>query len=168
MEQNGNGPARWLLVVKPEQRELFALLRERLEGSGIEVLVDRRRHERRRGSFGPGMDRRVSDRRRQRPLAQLSLMTAPVEAAPSPPAGESPKVEPSRVRDEAVAQRCPTCAEAIEHEMPRFPHPPARVEMEVAHMKGNGREGHHYVEIAAFTVSGRLILSQRVPARRSA
>ncbi len=52
--------------------------------------------------------------------------------------------------------------------MPRFPHPPARVEMEVGHLTGNGREGHHYVEIAAFTVSGRLLLSQRVPARRPA
>jgi hypothetical protein len=57
------------------------------------------------------------------------------------------------------------CAESVELELPRFPHPPARVEMEVGHSSGSGQ---HYAEIAAFTVSGRLILSQRVPARRPA
>jgi hypothetical protein len=40
--------------------------------------------------------------------------------------------------------------------------------MEVAHVNGNNRDAQHYVEIAAFTVSGRMILSQRVPARRPA
>ena len=36
--------------------------------------------------------------------------------------------------------------------------------MEVAHVAGSVGD-EHYVEIAAFTVSGRMILSQRVPAR---
>jgi hypothetical protein len=168
MEQNGAGATRWLLVVRPEQRDLFSLLRERLDGSGVEVVMDRRRHERRRGSLGPGMDRRVTERRRQRPIALLSAAAPPEEVQSSPPRRETGHVEATRPRDEAVAQRCPTCAEAIEHDMPRFPHPPARVEMEIAHVTGNGRDGHHYVEIAAFTISGRLILSQRIPARRPA
>jgi hypothetical protein len=54
----------------------------------------------------------------------------------------------------------------VELELPRFPHPPARVEMEVAHVGAASRNAQHYVEIAAFSVSGRLILSQRVPGRR--
>jgi hypothetical protein len=160
---NGAAPRRWLLVVKPEQRELYEVLQQRLHGSGVDVLLDRRRRERRRGSLGPGMDRRVTDRRRQRPVAHMALAAAPDEAS----SATASEAEAARPRDDMPAQRCPTCAEAVELEMPRFPHPPARVEMEVAHLTGNGRDGHHYVEITAFTVSGRLILSQRVPARRS-
>ena len=159
------GSTRWFLVVRPEQRDLLAILQERLYGSGVEVVVERRRRERRRGSLGPGMDRRVNERRRQRHVAFLSSVEPAV--APVPVAASTlTRVEVQASRDGAMAQRCPTCSEAVEHEMPRFPHPPARVEMEVGHLTGSGRDGHHYVEIAAFTVSGRLILSQRVPARR--
>ena len=70
--RNGSGSARWYLVVKPEQRELLEILRERLRGSGVEVVIERRSRERRRGSFGPVMDRRQNDRRRQRPVAFLN------------------------------------------------------------------------------------------------
>ena len=167
MGTNGSSP-RWLLVIKPEQRELFDLLRERLDGSGLEVMLDRRRRERRRGSLGPGMDRRQTDRRRQRPVAHVAVAAAPEDASHQPASTEPARVEAAPPREDALAQRCPTCAEAVELEMPRFPQPPARVEMEVGHLTGNGRDGHHYVEIAAFTVSGRLLLSQRVPARRPA
>ena len=165
MGTNGSGP-RWFLAIKPEQRELFEILRDRLDGSGVEVMIERRRRERRRGSFGPGMDRRQTDRRRQRPIAYMGVAAAPEDTAPEPAPKERVRVEAASPASNALAQRCPTCAEFVELEMPRFPHPPARVEMEVGHATGNGRDGHHYVEIAAFTVSGRLILSQRVPARR--
>jgi hypothetical protein len=170
---NGNGSTRWYLVVKPEQRELLEILRERLHGSGVEVVVERRSRERRRGSFGPGMDRRQTDRRRQRPVAFLSA-AALVEVAQPVPAGTSVRAQAARSQEvrvheaAAITHPCPTCASAIELEMPRFPHPPARVEMEVAHVTAGSRDAQHYVEIAAFTVSGRLILSQRVPGRRSA
>ena len=167
MESNGTGP-RWYLVVKPDQRELYEALKERLEGSGVEVLLDRRYRERRRGSLGPTMDRRTVERRRQRPLALLSVAAASQSRRGGDRAGAARPAAAPRPRDAAVTHRCPTCAEAVELELPRFPHPPARVEMEVGHATGNGRDGHHFVEIAAFTVSGRLILSQRVPARRPA
>ena len=168
MDQNGNGSAaRWYLVVKPEQGELMEILRERLHGSGVEVVLERRGRERRRGSFGPAMDRRQTDRRRQRSVAFLSA-AAPVEVAPRRPAASSGRTQSARAQEvAAVTHPCPTCASSIELEMPRFPHPPARVEMEVAHPMTGSRDAQHYVEIAAFTVSGRLILSQRVPGRRS-
>jgi hypothetical protein len=164
---NGNGvrSARWYLVVKPEQRDLLEILRERLHGSGVEVVVERRSRERRRGSFGPAMDRRQNDRRRLRPVAFLSAASL-AEGAPPVPAGSAGRAEAARSQEGAVTHPCPTCASAIELEMPRFPHPPARVEMEVAHVTAGSRDPQHYVEIAAFTVSGRLILSQRVPGRR--
>jgi hypothetical protein len=167
MGKNGNGLTQWYLVVKPEQRALYEVLRERLEGSGVEVILERRSRERRRGSFGPTMDRRQNDRRRQRPVALLSQAAPPeladVRVAPAPAARRAGAV---RAHDAAVTQPCPTCASSIELEMPRFPHPPARVEMEVAHVTAGSRDAQHFVEIAAFTVSGRLILSQRVPGRR--
>jgi hypothetical protein len=162
MKTNGTGP-RWVLVVKPEQRELLETLRQYLEGSGIEVSVERRSRERRRGSLGPAMERRTFERRRQRPVAVVSVANAPEEAE-APAAARSTGVPPG---NGPVTHRCPTCLESLELELPRFPHPPARVEMDIRHAKVNGRNGH-YVEIAAFTVSGRLILSQRVPARRLA
>jgi hypothetical protein len=168
MGKNGNGLTQWYLVVKPDQRALYEVLRERLEGSGVEVVLERRSRERRRGSFGPAMDRRQTDRRRQRPIALLSQAAPPelavARAAPGPAAG---RVEAPRAQEAAVTHPCPTCASSVELEMPRFPHPPARVEMEVAHVTAGSRDAQHYVEIAAFTVSGRLILSQRVPGRRS-
>ena len=163
MGKNGSGPTRWCLVVKPDQRDLFEILRERLDGSGVEVLVERRTRERRRGSFGPMMDRRQSDRRRQRPVALLSAAATTEVAVPVAAARSRPAASPS---SQALTHPCPTCASSIELELPRFPHPPARVEMEVAHVAAGNRDAQHYVEIAAFTVSGRLILSQRVPARR--
>jgi len=162
-ETNGS-PPRWFLVVRGDQRELFEVLTARLEGSGVEVLIDRRTRERRRGSLGPAMDRRSTERRRQRPIAVLSVAAAPEKAVPVQTA---PRLATAARRNGPVTHRCPTCAEPVELELPRFPHPPARVEMEVGHGTGNGRDGQHYVEIAAFTVSGRLILSQRVPARRT-
>jgi hypothetical protein len=175
MHTNGTGP-RWYLIVRPDERELFEVLKARLEGSGVEVLVDRRSRERRRGSLGPAMDRRSVERRRQRPIAVMSVVsasegvapTASASAATAPPPAAAAPLTAARPQAEAVRHRCPTCAESVELELPRFPHPPARVEMEVGHTTGNGRDGHHYAEIAAFTVSGRLILSQRVPARRPA
>ena len=59
---NGNGLAQWYLVLKPEQRGLYEILCARLEGSGVQVVLERRSRERRRGSFGPAMDRRQTDR----------------------------------------------------------------------------------------------------------
>jgi hypothetical protein len=164
--KNGAAPPRWLLIVKPEQRELFEILRARLGGSGVEVLVERRGRERRKGGLGAGMDRRVTDRRRQRPVALLSAAVAVEAGAPGSAAAAAPAAAPGP-GGAPLTHPCPTCASAIELELPRFPHPPARVEMQVAHVAGSSRDPQHYVEIAAFTVSGRLILSQRVPGRRS-
>jgi hypothetical protein len=168
MGKNGAAPPRWLLIVKPEQRELFEILRARLGGSGVEVLVERRGRERRKGGLGAGMDRRVTDRRRQRPVAVVSAApTAKAEVPAPPPAVAAAPAAAPGPGGAPLTHPCPTCASAIELELPRFPHPPARVEMQVAHVAGSSRDPQHYVEIAAFTVSGRLILSQRVPGRRS-
>ncbi len=149
------GPAgrpRWILVVGREApRPLYELLRERLEGSGVAVVLDRRD---RRAGAAVG-ERRIAERRRDRPLAVLAEPGgAPLGAVgPAPDAASPPATE-----------QCPRCGVSLEFDLPRFPQAPARLEMQVAHP--DPRNGGHYVEIAAFTVSGRLLLSQRVPARR--
>jgi hypothetical protein len=162
MSLNSSQPG-WILVVQPAQRELYEVLRARLHGSGVEVILERRRRERRRGSLGPAMERRMGDRRRWRPVGLIApAVVAEVPAAPSTKVSATPEVAPG---PGASFHRCPTCAVMLETEFPRFPHPPARIEVEVGHVGTNGQDGHHYVEIAAFTVSGRILLSQRVPAR---
>ncbi len=158
---------RWLVVVQPNQRDLYELLRQRLEGTAVTVLLDRRQRERRRGSAGQGMERRVGERRRRRSVAWL----VPAGSPPPPQADARPSSPMAAATDRRSAptvgsQPCPTCAAFVELEMPRFPQTPARLEIEVGHVASAGRVAEHYAEIAAFTVSGRLLLSQRVPEKR--
>jgi hypothetical protein len=149
-----SGPAgrpRWILIVGREApRPLYDLLRERLEGSEIEVVLDRR-DRRPAGALG---ERRIAERRRDRPVAVVAAPGgAPLGGGSVPEAAAPPATE-----------QCPRCGVTLEFDLPRFPQAPARLEMQVGHP--DPRIGGHYVEIAAFTISGRLLLSQRVPARR--
>ena len=179
MSVNGNGngagdPAgaephqgpRWYLVLQPGQKALYDLLQARLAGSEVAVILDRRQRERRRGSFGPTMERRAVDRRRQRPIGMVAAAGAAAPlVAPIPAGGRAVDAEAGRQPSTTASQRCPTCSVILEMELPRFPHPPARVDLEIGHVGTNGSDIQHYAEIAAFTVSGRILLSQRLPAR---
>jgi hypothetical protein len=156
-------PAGWILVIQPRERALFELLRKRLADTPVTVLLDRRQRERRRGSMGHGVDRRTVERRRRRSVAWLVPAEAPEIRVPVTP----PEARPDRARNaDALTRPCPTCTAEVELDLPRFPQPPARLELTVSHVAANGRGPEHYVEIAAFTVTGRLLLSQRAPGRR--
>jgi hypothetical protein len=147
---------RWLIVVQPHRRELYEVLRRSLKEEGpVMVIYDRRVRERRRGSLSSGADRRRTDRRQRRPsgvLYECEILKfeekGPARAAPpaSPPA----------------ARVCPECGLEVEFEMPRFPQPPARLEIETLHAGAQ-----HLIEIHAFTATGRPLLSQRIQAWRS-
>jgi hypothetical protein len=94
LRKTGAGPARrFILVVQHQQRELYRVLRQALEGTGVEVLYDRRIGQRRRIAAGPAAEeRRRTDRRRTRPGAVVFETTAgpPALAAPlRPPAGRA-------------------------------------------------------------------------------
>jgi hypothetical protein len=161
------GPHRWLLVVQASQGELYEILRSRLAGSSVEVLLERRQRERRRGSLGPVTERRAGDRRRQRPVALVTALPVgppPLPAAPPVPV-TSTTVPPASPDATDTLFRCKACGITLELELPRFPHPPARVEMEVEHVATKNQRPQHYAAIVAFTLSGRMLLSQRVPAR---
>jgi len=60
--------ARWLVVVNPRRLDLYQHLAHRLEAlATIEVLLDRRRGERRRGRRPAPIDLRQGDRRQPLP-----------------------------------------------------------------------------------------------------
>jgi hypothetical protein len=64
------GSDRWLVVVHPQRLDLYQHLQRRLEDLAfVEVILDRRRAQRRRGPAGVGRERRRGDRR-QPPAAK--------------------------------------------------------------------------------------------------
>jgi hypothetical protein len=75
---------RFILVVQHQQRELYRILRQALESTGVEVLYERRVGQRRRVAAGPSADeRRRSDRRRSRPSAVAYEVTVDPDASGS-------------------------------------------------------------------------------------
>ena len=68
--RSATAPRRFILVVQHQQRDLYRILRQALEGTGVEVFYERRVGQRRRVAAGPSADeRRRLDRRRPRPSA---------------------------------------------------------------------------------------------------
>jgi hypothetical protein len=160
---NPTGP-RWLIVV--QDLELAEAFRERFGRLGIVVVLDRRRAERRRqGGAAQGIERRETDRRQRKAVAwvypaQLSDMLGPdigqleLGAAPTPlPVGLG-------------TETCPTCAIALEFQMPRFDPPAAGIETTVVHHTDQTFGVQHYVEVRAFGESGSPVLKRRVQAQR--
>jgi hypothetical protein len=77
---------RFTFVVQHQQRELYRILRQALEGTGVEVLYDRRVGQRRRVAAGPASEeRRRTDRRRPRPAAIAYEITGSPGEPESPP-----------------------------------------------------------------------------------
>ena len=79
--RRATSPRRFILVVQHQQRELYRILRQALEGTGVEVYYERRVGQRRRVAAGPSADeRRRTDRRRPRPTAvAYEVSGAPAE-----------------------------------------------------------------------------------------
>ncbi len=63
---------RWILVVQHQQRDLYRILRQALDGTSVVVLYERRVGQRRRVAAGPrSAEQRRADRRRPRPNAAV-------------------------------------------------------------------------------------------------
>jgi hypothetical protein len=156
---------RWLVVVPRSDLELYESLRRALkENAPFDVILERRQGERRRAGQAQGLDRRRSDRRQRAPAGAVYLSGKPPGDAVGPPSSASGVVTAHAA---VVDTACPACWVPLSFELPRFPKPPARLEAEVVHV-GGPRASQHFAEIQAFTVSGRLLLVQRVQAVRSA
>jgi hypothetical protein len=150
-------PPRWIIVVQPSRPDTLASLRRTFQQSPwVEVLLDRRRGERRQADAPPPLDRRLGDRRRRDddrtrvPDYRLAHR------------GEGHEVFES---NSLAGARCPDCASTIRFEMPRFVEPPARLELAVIHAAGEPNRPRHFVELQSFTSTGRPILASRVAGR---
>ncbi|HEV8308467.1 MAG TPA: hypothetical protein VGW35_12435 [Methylomirabilota bacterium] len=154
---------RWLIVVQQGQRDLYEFLRHNFKPeAAVDLIYERRAGERRRGGNAPRSDRRQADRRQRRPTAwffQDGLRDngrSPAETSGRAEAARKPAAEiPSR--------RCPECGLVVAFELPRFPQPPSRIEVEVMHPK-HSPGGRHQIEVAAYSASGRPLLVQRIQA----
>jgi hypothetical protein len=157
---------RVLIVIQHQHRELYDLLRESLKDHApVAVMYERRVRERRRGSDGPRSDRRQTDRRQRRPTALIYDGVRVLMEGKGSRAPDSAR-PPARRLDPTVATKaCPECGVDLEFEMPRFPQPPGLIEAEPIHGSGFGPATQHYVEIQAFTASGRPLLVHRTQAR---
>jgi hypothetical protein len=87
----GQTARRWILVVQHQQRDLYRVLRQALDRTGVEVFYERRVGQRRRVAAGPaGGEQRRADRRRPRPNAAIyegSAKTREPEGLPRPGPG---------------------------------------------------------------------------------
>lgn len=150
-------PPRWIIVVQPSRPETLVSLRRTFQRSPwVEVLLDRRRGDRRQADAPPVVERRLADRRRREddrtrvPDYRLAHR------------GEGHEVFES---NSLAGARCPDCASTVRFEMPRFVEPPAHLELAVIHAAGEANRRRHFVELQSFTSTGRPLLASRVAAR---
>ena len=140
-------PPRWLLVVDASQRELYEMLRERLQGSGLEVVLERRQSEARRRPAGGGPE--PEGRQAERRYGQSVAGIYPVLS----------------VGERLASIACPECSVALEFEMPPLEPSAARVETTVLHRHDASFGVQHYVDVRAVLSAGKPSV-QRVQARR--
>lgn len=125
--------------------------------SWVEVVVDRRRGERRQGGGqASGVERRSVGRRGtdrdpvQHPAFRLAQRGdgAEIYEATGPESG-----------------RCPQCGALLSVEMPRFTEPPVRLDLTVVHETIAPNRTRHAIEVQSFSATGRVLLASRLLAR---
>jgi hypothetical protein len=149
-------------VDRPEAHE--ALRRNFARSAWVDVVVDRRRGERRRdeaaGASAP-VERRTAKRRK------------PSERDPTPLAAGAfrlaNQVDGCEVYEFTGPESgpCPECGAMVSVELPRFVEPPVRLELIVRHeaMPGQGQPPRHVVELQSFSPTGRVLLATRLAGR---
>jgi len=145
-----------MIVVLANRSELYSKLRRNFERAGrVEVVVDRRRGDRRQRSSPVERDWRLSDRRNGAGESQATAYRL------------AQRGDGFEVYEAAgpVRTRCPDCGVTVRCEMPRFAEPPSRLELDVVHEINHARYARHFAELRAFTATGRLLLSYRTMAR---
>jgi hypothetical protein len=143
--------SRWVIVVPVGRAETYAALHRRFGRSPwIEVVIDRRRGERRHDQSEAHLERRTTQRRgavRDDPAGTTRFRLAyqvdgcDVYEATTPESGS-----------------CPECGVPVTFELPRFAEPPVRLELVIRH-ESTPTGSRHVGELQSFSPTGRVLLS---------
>ena len=146
---------RWTIVARADRPEVFAALRRSFVGSvWVQVVVDRRRGQRRRsGGSAPGTERRGVGRR--------SADRLPTQVPDFRLAHRGDGFEVYEAIG-PVSGRCSQCGTTLRVEIPRFTEPPARLELTVVHEAIPPNRARHVVEMQSFSATGRVLLASRI------
>jgi len=119
----------------------------------VEVVVDRRRGERRHGTPQEAGDQRLAGRRS---ADQHPAQTPPFRLAQRGDGFEAYEATAP------VAARCPACGAMVSVEMPRFAEPPVRLDLTVVHETIPPDRARHMVDLQSFSATGRVLLTSRM------
>jgi hypothetical protein len=148
---------RWILIVPVTRPEVYAKLRRTFQAAPwVEVIIDRRRGERRRRNELSDTERRLDDRRRKE-----NDRTRVPEYRLAYHGDDYDVFEATAL----AGARCPECELTVRFEMPRFVEPPARLDLTVIHESVQPKHARHLVDLQSFTSTGRALLASRVTAR---
>jgi hypothetical protein len=147
-----------VIVVPTDRPETYATLRRNFGRSPwVDVVVDRRRGERRQDeSIQPPEDRRRSKRRK----------TSERDPGPDPVFRLAHHLDGCEVYESTAPEsgRCPECGASVSVELPRFAAPPVRLELVVRHEPAAQR-ARHIVELQSLSPTGRVLLATRLAGR---
>ena len=155
-----HGPPRWTIVVRANDATLYAERRQRfLTAPWVAVILDRRRSDRRHAAERPPVERRLAQRRAERPDPNVPRTHRLSH--------EEPGVAVYELMDLEAATDCPMCRATVWFEMPRFSEPPPDLRLQVEHEDVAARYSRHFVDLDAFGAAGQSLLSFRAMARMS-
>ena len=119
----------------------------------VEVVVDRRRGERRHGTTEGAGEQRLAGRR-----------SADQDPAQTPPFRLAQRGDGFEAYEATapVAGRCTACGAMVSVEMPRFSEPPARLDLTMVHEAIPPGRARHIVELQSFSPTGRVLLTSRM------
>ena len=150
---------RWVIVVPVDRPDTYKALRRSFARSPwVDVVVDRRRGDRRQDGAAPQtVERRMAGRR-----------TVEREPAEGPAFRLAHRGPGSEVYESTSPEslNCPDCGALVSVELPRFVEPPVRLELVVLHEPVPAeRTARHVVELQSFSPTGRELLATRLAGR---
>ena len=145
---------RWVIVTRIDRPEVVPALRRTFARSAwVDVVVDRRRGERRHGTVQVAGERRLAGRR-----------SADRDPAQTPPFRLAHRADGFEAYEATspVPGRCPECGAMVSVELPRFVEPPVHLDLAVVHEPIQPGRARHVVDLQSFSATGRVLLASRL------